>query len=107
MESTILQLADVFNASTNKLKSLIVQLVFCRCNQKIQQMLPLSSKEIFLQRIEAILISNDSQARGLALQVLQSLPSFLTTRLNVQHLILHILTTTTDPSERSIATKTI
>ena len=48
MESTVLQLADVFNSSTNKLRSLIATLVFCRCNQKIQQMLPLSSKEIFL-----------------------------------------------------------
>ena len=70
-------------------------------------MLPLSSKEIFLKRIEDNLVSNDSQARGLALKVLSALPSFLTTRLNVQHLILHILTTTTDPRERSIATKTI
>lgn len=48
MESTVLQLADVFNNSTNKLRSLIASLVFCRCNEKIQQMLPLSSKEIFL-----------------------------------------------------------
>lgn len=59
-------------------------------------MLSLSSKEVFLQRIEKTLQSNDPQARIIALKILESLPSFITTRLTVQHMILHILTTTTD-----------
>jgi hypothetical protein len=108
LESTVLQLADVFNfQATNKLRSKIASLVFCKHNEKIQQMLPQSSKEIFLKRIEDNLVSNDPQARALALKVLSALPSFLITRLNVQHLILHILTTTTDQQERSVATRTI
>ena len=107
MESTVLQLADVFNSCTNMLRSLIATLVFCKHSAKISTMLPASSKELFLQRLEANLVSNDSQARALALKVLQALPSFLTTRLNVQHLILHILTTTNCAKERSIATATI
>ena len=52
-------------------------------------------------------MSNDPQARVLSLKILSFLPSFLITRLNVQHLILHILTTSQDKQERQIATKTI
>jgi hypothetical protein len=41
LESTVLQLADVFNfQATNKLRSKIASLVFCKHNEKIQQMLP-------------------------------------------------------------------
>ena len=62
---------------------------------------------MFLKRIEHNLVSNDPQARILSLKILSFLPSFLITRLNVQHLILHILTTSQDKQERQIAIKTI
>ena len=81
--------------------------MFCKHAQQISALLPTSSKEIFLQRLESNLVSNDSQARCLTLKVLQQLPSFLQVRLNVQHLILHILTTTNDQKERKVATSTI
>jgi len=62
---------------------------------------------VFLKRIENPLVSNDPRCRILSLQILSHLPSFLITRLNVQHLILHILTTSQDEQERRIATQTI
>lgn len=70
-------------------------------------MLSSSSKEVFLQRIEKTLLSNDPQARILALKILENLPGFITTRLTVQHMILHILTTTTETEERQVAIQTI
>lgn len=81
--------------------------MFDKCKHKIEALLTLQTKEIFLQRIESNLVSNDPQGRILALRVLSYLPSLLTTRLNVQHLILHILTTTQDAKERHVATQTI
>ena len=107
MESTLLQIADVFTNSSNQLRALITAIIFCKCRDKIDSMLSLSSKEVFLQRIENTLKSNDPQARILALKTLENLPSFITTRLTVQHMILHILTTTTDKEERQVAIQTI
>ena len=102
IDSITLKVADVFANSTNQLRAQITQEIFFNCRQKIET--NLTNKEVFLKRIESNLVSNDPQARILSLKILSYLPSFLITRLNVQHLILHILTTSQDTQERSIAT---
>lgn len=79
--------------------------IFQQCQSKIESLL--TNKEVFLKRIESNLVSNDPQARILSLKILSYLPSFLITRLSVQHLILHILTTSQDKQERNIAIQTI
>ena len=105
LDSIILKVADVFANSTNQLRAQIVTQIFQKCSRQIEAYL--TNKEVFLKRIEHNLVSNDPQARILSLKILSFLPSFLITRLNVQHLILHILTTSQDKQERQIATKTI
>ena len=105
LDSLILKVADVFGNSTNQLRALIVTQIFEKCSNQIEEFL--SNKEVFLKRIEHNLMSNDIQARILALKILSYLPSLLITRLHAQHLILHILTTSQDKVERQIATKTI
>jgi hypothetical protein len=91
IDSITLRVADVFVKSFNQLRSVIVTDIFKRCGPKIERYL--QNKEVFLKRIENPLVSNDPRCRILSLQILSYLPSFLITRLNVQHLILHILTT--------------
>ena len=98
LDSLILKVADVFGNSTNQLRALIVTQIFEKCSSQIEQFL--SNKEVFLKRIEHNLMSNDIQARILALKILSYLPSLLITRLHAQHLILHILTTSQDKVER-------
>lgn len=94
MDSMVLKVADVFANSTNQLRAQIVAQIFQQCQTKIESLL--TNKEVFLKRIESNLVSNDPQARILSLKILSFLPSFLITRLSVQHLILHILTTSQD-----------
>ena len=91
LDSIILKVADVFANSTNQLRAQIVTQIFQKCSSQIEAYL--TNKEVFLKRIEHNLVSNDPQARILSLKILSFLPSFLITRLNVQHLILHILCT--------------
>ncbi|CDW81759.1 UNKNOWN [Stylonychia lemnae] len=102
-----MQVADFYKHrdTTNKLRSHLVKTLIAKCHKILEE--KVYNKEEFTTRVSYLLQSNDPQSRIISLRLFSYLPSFIQTRLDIQHKILHILTSTQNNQEREVANQTI
>lgn len=107
INSIILKVADVFASqdTTNKLRAHIVKELIAKCHKILE--VHVFNKQEFTTRASQPLLSNDPQQRMITLKMFSYLPSFIQTRIDIQHQILNLLTTTTNEQERQVANQTI
>ena len=107
INSIMLKIADVFSFqdTTNKLRAHIVKELIAKCHRLLEA--HVFNKQEFTTRVSCPLLSNDPQQRMITLKMFSYLPSFIQTRIDIQHQILNLLTTTTNEQERQVANQTI
>jgi len=107
INSIMLKIADVFSnqETTNKLRAHIVKELIAKCQTILET--NVFNKQEFATRASQPLMSNDPQQRMITLKMFSYLPSFIQTRIDIQHQILNLLTTTTNEQERLVANQTI